>query len=119
MDVTNGGGVTVASITQSGWYTFRMTWESQGADQDTVSHISVLDASGAEVGTPLTATNVGYKGADMQGNGYIWLTQWTNGFAGDRLSIDNLKAGVLQIQWRSHSTGSRVTRMHCAKDLSE
>jgi len=89
VDVTTGG-VPVASITQSGWYTFQMTWE-HGA----VSHLSVLNASGAVVGTVVAATNGGYDGTNMQGNGYIWLTYWTNGFADDRLSIDNLMTGVL------------------------
>lgn len=31
----------------------------------------------------------------LAGNGYAWLTVWQNGFANDRLAIDNSGAGLL------------------------
>jgi len=31
----------------------------------------------------------------LGGNGYVWLTLWQNGFAGDVLGIDNQRTGLL------------------------
>jgi hypothetical protein len=46
--------------------------------------------------TQVLATSPGgpFTGADLRGNGYVWITLWQNGFAGDVLAIDNQRTGL-------------------------
>jgi hypothetical protein len=87
------------NITASGWYTFLMTFE-KGATADTpvVTKMVVLNAQKQVLGQAIVAgTSVGgpLPSKDLLGNGYVWITVWQDGFAGDTLAIDNLKTGLL------------------------
>lgn len=98
--VTADGAIPVATITQSGWYTFLISWKK---DQDptapAISDLIVMDAAHQVVGEALglKATSPGgpLASQDLLGSGYVWITVWQNGFARDRLGIDNLQTGLL------------------------
>lgn len=96
----DGQADPIATISASGWYTFRMTFEKgAAADDPVVTNASVLDSDGEVLGeTTVTATSPGgpFESQDLRGNGYVWITVWQNGFAGDVLAIDNLKTGLLE-----------------------
>ncbi len=102
VNVTADGATNeVATITQTGWYTFLMTFKKAASPTDPVlTDMVVLDAANIVVGqatTPITATSPGgpFLSSDLLGNGYVWLTLWQNGFAGDTLKIDNVRTGLL------------------------
>lgn len=88
-----------ASITDSGWYTFLMTFEKDTTDDaPVITDMVVLDAENAVVGqTTVLATSPGgpFNSQDLLGNGYVWITVWQNDFADDLLAIDNLETGLL------------------------
>ena len=92
----------IASITESGWYTFLMTFQKGVvADEPVVTQMVILNAQHATVGSAaVAATSPGgpFKSKDLLGNGYVWITVWQNGFAGDTLAIDNLKTALLPQQ---------------------
>lgn len=98
--VTADGATPVATITQSGWYTFLISWKK---DQDptapAISDLIVMDAAHQVVGEALglKATSPGgpLASQDLLGSGYVWITVWQDGFAKDRLGIDNLQSGLL------------------------
>lgn len=92
MDVTSNAGGTIATLTNAGWYTFRMTFApGVGAGSDSTTTLEVLDATGNVVGTPTTFTN-GSLSSDLGGSGYVWITEWDNGFADNTIGIDNVQA---------------------------
>ena len=79
---------TLATITQSGWYTFSMSF-NPGADGFIHNTLEVLNHSGGVVGSTFAYTST-MPNADLTGTRYgDWTTEWTNGFAGDQLAIDN------------------------------
>jgi hypothetical protein len=87
----NGTGST--TITQSGWYTFKTTFQNNGGFVS--NEMSVLDSSGNVVGSPLDQTS-SLPFADLDGTNYgDWTTVWQDGFANDVLGIDNVQVGTL------------------------
>jgi hypothetical protein len=54
----------------------------------------VVGTTGA---TPLLANSPGgpFASQDLGGNGYVWITLWQNGFAGDLLALDNVQTGLI------------------------
>jgi hypothetical protein len=89
----------IATITSSGWYTFVMTWQKAPNPADPViSNMNVYNAAHGLVGTTqVTAISPGgpFASSDLRGNGYVWITVWQNGFAGDLLALDNQRTGLL------------------------
>jgi hypothetical protein len=90
---------TIATITKSGWYTFMMTYRKAANPADPViTDMIIYDSSRTVVGnTTVVATSPGgpFASSDLRGNGYVWITVWQNGFAGDVLGIDNVRTGLL------------------------
>jgi hypothetical protein len=89
----------IASITTSGWYTFIMTFK-KGATPTTpvATDLVVRNAQKQVLGqAAAVATSPGgpFNSQDLLGNGYVWITVWQNGFAGDALAIDNVVTGLL------------------------
>jgi len=83
------GSGHVASITQTGWYTFLMTFAtgSSGYVQNT---LSVLNSSNAVLGSVTVQSN-NMLNSYLGGTGYgDWFTIWQNGFAGDNIAIDDV-----------------------------
>ena len=104
----NGGSVDVrvdgqtiptATITKSGWYTFLMTYRKASHPTDPVAtDMNVYDPNHNLIGTTqVFATSPGgpFASSDLRGNGYVWITVWQNGFAGDVLALDNQRTGLL------------------------
>ena len=95
----DGQASPIATLTNSGWYTFLMTWRKAPNPADPViTDIRVYDSSRNLQGETLVyATSPGgpFASSDLRGNGYVWITVWQNGFAGDVLAIDNLRTGLL------------------------
>ena len=85
----------VASVTQSGWYTFRTVYAKGGNDSDpSTATLSILDASNHSLGS-VTLNNGTDPSSDLGGSGYEWVTLWQNGFANNTLGIDNIQTGVV------------------------
>jgi hypothetical protein len=95
----DGQTTPIASITADGWYTFLMTWEkAAAADDPVITDMVVLDSQNTVLGTTTVyATSPGgpFTSQDLRGNGYVWITVWQNGFAGDVLGIDNVETALL------------------------
>ena len=95
----DGQTTPIATLTTSGWYTFMMTWRRAAILTDPViTDMNVYDSSQTLLGTTqVLATSPGgpFASSDLRGNGYVWITVWQNGFAGDLLAIDNQRTGLL------------------------
>jgi hypothetical protein len=95
----DGQTTPIASITTDGWYTFLMTWKkAAAADDPVITDMVVLDSQNTVLGTTTVyATSPGgpFKSQDLRGNGYVWITVWQNGFAGDVLAIDHVETALL------------------------
>jgi hypothetical protein len=95
--VTADGATPLATLTKSGWYTFRMTY-SKGATPTSLAMttLSIFDKNGHQVG--VSALELDNSDSDplqsqyLQGPGYVWLTVWQNGFSNDYLGIDDVRA---------------------------
>jgi hypothetical protein len=89
----------IATITTSGWYTFLISWKKDADPEAPAnSDLIVMDAQQQVLGQATrTATSPGgpLKSKDLRGSGYLWFTVWQNGFANDRLGIDNLRTALL------------------------
>ena len=98
--VTVDGQTTpIATITESGWYTFMMTYlKAANPTEPVITDMNIYDSAGNLVGTArVFATSPGgpFTSSDLRGNGYIWITAWQNGFASDFLAIDNQRTELL------------------------
>ncbi len=82
----------LASLTQTGWYTFSQTI-SQGTSNP-VSTFSIYDHTGGLVGTTQTVNWTASSNADLGGPNYLWITGWNNGFSNNVLAIDNVSGFV-------------------------
>ena len=95
----DGQAVPIATIANSGWYTFLMTWRKAAHPADPVlTDMNIYNAAHNLVGTTqVSATSPGgpFASADLRGNGYVWITVWQNGFGGDVLGLDNQRTGSL------------------------
>ena len=94
----DGQTTPIATLTTSGWYTFQMTWKKAANASDPVITDMNVYSGGTLVGTTqVLATSPGgpFASSDLRGNGYVWITVWQNGFAGDVLGLDNQKTGLL------------------------
>ena len=95
----DGQSTPIATLTNSGWYTFVMTYRRAPLLGDPViTDMSVYAPNHSLMGTTtVTATSPGgpFASADLRGNGYVWITAWQNGFANDVLGLDNQRTGLL------------------------
>ena len=74
----------LASISTSGWYTFDMMYsEGANASDPSLTTLSVFDAAKTLLGST-TLTNTALSD-DLGGSGYVWVTLWQNGFAGQHV----------------------------------
>ena len=86
-------GTGSATITTSGWYTFKTTFENDGSG-NVLNNMSVTDSVGNVVGSYAADSSLPY--ADLTGTNYgDWTTVWQNGFAGDTLGIDDVQVGTV------------------------
>lgn len=102
VEVRVDGAVSpMATLTTSGWYTFLMTFEKDiNPANPVITNMEIYDAAQALVATTqVLATSPGgpMLSSDLLGNGYVWITLWQNGFAGDVLGIDNQSTGLLPL----------------------
>lgn len=100
-----GGTFPAATITKSGWYTFKTTFEDSGGFVGNT--LSVSDSTGTVIGSAFNdPANYGPSlpnGAtgplpwgDLTGTGYgDWVTDWSDGFANDTLGIDNVQVSTV------------------------
>jgi hypothetical protein len=87
----NGSGS--ATITQSGWYTFKTTFENDGSG-NVLNNMSVSDSLGNVIGSFAADSSLPY--ADLGGTNYgDWTTVWQDGFANNVLGIDNVEVGTV------------------------
>jgi hypothetical protein len=105
----DGQTTPIATLTTSGWHTFMMTWKKAAAGTDPViSDMKVYDTSHTLlVTTQVLANSPGgpFLSQDLRGNGYVWITLWQNGLAGDVLAIDNQRTGLLPVASSYSCTG--------------
>jgi hypothetical protein len=96
---TNG---TVATITASGWYTFKTTFEDHAGVVKNV--MSIADSNGNTIGSFSGDSTLPFS--DLAGTNYgDWTTVWQNGFgatsgpnengAADVLGIDDIQVGTV------------------------
>ena len=87
----NGSGST--TITSSGWYTFKTTFENDGSG-NVLNVMSVSDSLGNVVGSYAADSSLPFSA--LTGTNYgDWTTVWQDGFAGDVLGIDNVEVGSI------------------------
>lgn len=87
-----GSNGAVATITSSGWYTFKTTFEDSGGFVS--NNMSVSDSLGNTLGSFSGVTTLPF--AALTGTNYgDWVTVWDNGFANDVLGIDNVVVGTV------------------------
>ena len=95
----DGQASPIATLTESGWYTFLMTFRRAANLSDPViTDMNVYNSSHTLMGTTLVyAISPGgpFASSDLRGNGYVWVTVWQNGFADDVLGLDNQRTGLL------------------------
>jgi hypothetical protein len=95
----DGQGTPIATITTSGWYNFQMTYQKGSLPTDLVTtNMNVFDSNGNLVGTTTVLSNSPggpLYSQDLQGPGYVWITVWADGWAGDVLGIDDVRADLL------------------------
>ncbi len=95
----DGQPTPIVNITTSGWYTFQMTWAKGTNPADlVVTNMNVYDHSQNLIGTTQVLSNAPgstLTNATLGGTGYVWFTVWPNGWAGDVLGIDNVRADFL------------------------
>jgi hypothetical protein len=98
--VTADGSTPLATITQSGWYTFQMIYSKGATDASlAMTTLSIFDKNGNQVG--VSAVELDDSDGDplesqyLQGPGYMWLTVWQNGFSDDYLGIDDVRADTV------------------------
>jgi hypothetical protein len=96
---TNG---PVATITSSGWYTFKTTFENTGGFVS--NDLSIINSLGVTIGSLDGLTTLPF--ADLSGTNYgDWTTVWQDGFgdttgpnengAADVLGIDDVQVGTV------------------------
>jgi hypothetical protein len=97
--ISADGGGTFATITTSGWYNFQMTFQKGAQPTDLVTTVmTVFDSNGNPVGATTVYSNSPggpLYSQDLAGPGYLWITVWPNGWAGDVLGIDNVRVDLL------------------------
>jgi hypothetical protein len=102
----------IATITTSDWYTFLMTWQKAPNPADPViTDMNVYDSSHNLVGTTQVIANSPggpFASSDLRGNGYVWMTVWQNGFAGDVLGLDNQRTGYCHGPFPPAKTSARM-----------
>jgi hypothetical protein len=96
VSITTDGGPQVLNIDTSGWYTFTIDYMKGATGSDPVlNDLDIYDANGnllsstaaqgdSDLGT-LTNDN-------LAGPGYVWFPEWQDGFSGDQLAIDDIRA---------------------------
>ena len=95
-------GTPIAAISQSGWYTFEMTYRKGATATDPVlTDLNIYDATNTLIGSqndvPATSPGGPFLSSDLTGHGYAWLTVWQDGFANNQLAIDNMNTEVFPI----------------------
>ena len=89
----------IVTLTSSGWYTFVMTYRrAPNLADPVITDMNVYNPAHTLLGaTTVFATSPGgpFASSDLRGNGYVWITLWQNGFAGDVLGLDNVHTGLL------------------------
>ncbi len=88
----------LATVTQSGWYTFTVTVLKAG-NQTTDPFIGVwgaFDSSGHLLGswTEPPNTNSGYGSSSLLSAGFLEIAAWQPGFANNHVAIDNVQSYV-------------------------
>jgi hypothetical protein len=98
VDATDNAALPIATITQSGWYTFATTYYKTGnqTTDPTGETLSAYDSSGNLLGSQ-SFTYTGDQSQYLGGPNYLWFTAWQNGFAGNALAIDNVSPFVTPI----------------------
>jgi hypothetical protein len=98
----DGQAVPVAVLKTSGWYTFMITYRKPSdTAAPVISDMKIYDPSNTLVSKTRVYGNTpvppytAFTGAEMGGNGYVWITLWQNSFANDVLAIDNVRTGLL------------------------
>ena len=93
----DGQAAPFANITQSGWYTFLITWQKTAEEDPALSKMLVLDAQKQLVGSYVTPNtfNGQLLSKDLKGWRSIWITGWPDGWNNDVLAIDNVQVALL------------------------
>lgn len=94
------GNPSIATITTSGWYNFQMTFQKAAPcnDGSVTTNMNVFDANANLIGTTTVCGDSPggpQLASDLAGPGYVWITVWPNGWAGDVLGIDNVRVDLL------------------------
>ena len=98
----DGQASSIATITQSGWYTFQMAFRKGANPTDLVSTaMNVFNSSQSLLGTTTvfsTSPSGPLFSQDLGGPGYAWITVWPNTWpsaAQPVLAIDDVRADLL------------------------
>lgn len=102
LDVTaDGGPGTLASITTAGWYDFEMVYSHGATGSDpVVTDLNLYSVAGNSLlGTAaFTAIDDGpgtFESSNLTGTGYVWLTVWNDGFAGNQVAVADADTGAV------------------------
>ncbi len=89
------GHSQLATITQSGWYTFTVT-QIKAGNMTTDPFLTVwgaFDSSGRLIGSSMSGLNANgsFPSSSLQGPGYFEIAAWQPGFANNHVAIDDIR----------------------------
>lgn len=91
----------IATITKAGWYDFVMNFAAGAPTAPVTIDLSIYDLSAGNslVGSVSTAAvDAGpgtYLSENLDGSGYVWLTEWYGDFGCNRLAVADVNASVV------------------------
>lgn len=88
-----GYGSSITTLTSEGWYTFEATFR-KGTDGFIKTDLAVYNFLGDLLGVQ---TRGGGDNSVLGGHGYIWVSNWVDGFADNTLAIDNARAYAVSV----------------------
>jgi PEP-CTERM motif len=99
VQVGTDGSAPVLTINSSGWYTFQDTYAKGATPSSLVqTNENIFNASGILLSSTAALGNSDggtLTSNNLAGPGYIWLPVWQDGFSGDLLGIDNVRADAV------------------------
>lgn len=94
-------GSLLATVTESGWYTFRVDYaRSDSLSGPSTANMSLSDAAGELLGSlrfENCSSGACTSSDDLGGTGYVSINEWATGFADDMLGIDNITSGLVDV----------------------
>ena len=92
---------SLGTITQAGWYNFQISWTAGPAPTDpvtttlslsTFSGSSTLGTASGPDASQVAASGELWQTQNLGGPGYVWFTNWSDGFSANSMNVSSLSA---------------------------